>query len=146
MNQMRALVEGFIVGSPFGRKLGIVCDEVAEDRVSVRLPFAPDVVTLGDLVHGGAIASLVDVAATAAAWASPRVEPGGRGTTIGFAISYLAGGRGQDLVATARAIQRGGSITVVDVDVHGADGTYVARATVTYKIALARGTDVRKAS
>jgi uncharacterized protein (TIGR00369 family) len=146
MDQMRTLVEGFIVGSPYGRKLGMVCEEVAEDRVSVRLPFAPDVVTLGDLVHGGAIASLIDVAATGAGWASPRVELGGRGTTVGFAISYLAAGRGQDLLATARVIQRGGSISIVDVDVHGADGTYVARATVTYKIAMARGASLAKAS
>jgi hypothetical protein len=34
-------------------------------------------------------------------------------------------------------IQRGASISVCDVTVHGVDGTLVGRATVTYKIASA---------
>ena len=40
-------------------------------------------------------------------------------------------------VATAAIIQRGASISVCDVTVHGVDGTLVARAAVTYKIASA---------
>ncbi len=134
MEQVRNLVEGFIVGSPYGRLLGMVGETVEADRVRVRLPYREAVTTIGDTVHGGAIASLVDVAATAACWASPSVDAGARGTTIGFAINYLNAGRGQDLVATAEVIQRGRAISVCDVHVRGADGSLVARATVTYKL------------
>ena len=134
MEQVRNLVEGFILGSPYGRLLGMVGEAVEPDRVRVRLPYREDVTTIGDTVHGGAIASLVDVAATAACWASPNVDAGARGTTIGFAINYLNAGRGQDLVATAEVIQRGRAISVCDVHVRGVDGTLVARATVTYKL------------
>ena len=138
MHEIRSLVETFIVGAPYGRRLGVVLDELVEpDRVRVRLPYVEDNTTIADVVHGGAIASLVDIAATAACWASPRVEPGARGTTIGFSINYLTAGRGQDLVGTATVIQRGASISVCDVTVHGLDGTLVARATVTYKVASA---------
>ncbi len=134
MEQMRTLVEGFIVGSPYGRHLGMVAEAVEVDRVRVRLPYREAVTTIGDTVHGGAIASLVDVAATAACWANPGVDAGARGTTIGFAINYLNAGRGQDLVAAADVIQRGRAISVCDVHVRAVDGTLVARATVTYKL------------
>ncbi|MBX3023518.1 PaaI family thioesterase [bacterium] len=138
LDEIRSLVETFIVGAPYARRLGVCLEELVErDRVRVRLPYVEDNTTIADMVHGGAIASLVDVAATAACWASPRVEPGARGTTIGFSINFLAAGRGQDLVATAAVIQRGASIAVCDVAVHGIDGTLAARATVTYKVASA---------
>lgn len=135
MEQIRSLIETFITGAPYGRTLGVGLEAVEPDRVRLRLPYVEANTTLADVVHGGAIAGLVDVAATAACWASPRVEPGARGTTIGFAVNYLTAGRGQDLVATATVIQRGASISVCDVTVHGDDGTLVARATVTYKLA-----------
>jgi uncharacterized protein (TIGR00369 family) len=138
MDNIRLLVERAIVSSPYGRLLGVVCDAVEEDRIAVRLPYREDVTTIGDLVHGGAIASLVDVAATGAAWATPDLPPGARGTTIGFSISYLAAGRAQDLVADARVIQRGSSICVVEVVVRNADSTAVSRATVTYKLSAPR--------
>ena len=134
MQQVRNLVEGFIVGSPYGRHLGIVAETIEVDRVRFRLPYREALTTIGDLVHGGAIASLVDVAATAACWANPSVDPGARGTTIGFAINYLNAGRGEDLIATADVIQRGRAISVCDVHVRGLDDTLVARATVTYKL------------
>jgi len=133
MEHIEALVNGFIVGSPYGRKLGVVTEEIAVDRVRLRLPYHEDVTTIGDLVHGGAIASLVDIAATAAFWANPDVDPSSRGTTIGFSINYLNGGRGTDLVATATVIQRGRSICVGEVRVAAA-ATLVASATVTYKL------------
>ena len=134
MEQARGVVEGFIVGSPYGRHLGIVADAIEVDRVRFRLPYREAMTTIGDLVHGGAIASLVDVAATAACWANPAVEPTSRGTTIGLTLNYLNAGRGQDLVATADVVQRGSSIVVCDVTVRGTDDGVVARALVTYKL------------
>lgn len=134
MEQARSVVEGFIVGSPYGRQLGIVTEGVEADRVRLRLPYREAVTTIGDMVHGGAIASLVDVAATAACWAHPSVAPTSRGTTIGLTINFLNAGRGQDLIATADVVQRGKSIVVCEVAVRGVDETVVARALVTYKL------------
>jgi uncharacterized protein (TIGR00369 family) len=108
--------------------------EVAPDRVQVRLPFRPEVTTVGDLVHGGAIAALVDVAATAAFWTGADLARKPRGTTIGFTVNFLAPARGCDLVAEARVVQRGRSISVGEVTVTGAGGRAVARALVTYKL------------
>jgi uncharacterized protein (TIGR00369 family) len=131
-------IEKLIVGSPYGRLLGLACEAVAPDRVRVRLPFRPELATLGELVHGGAIASLVDVAATAAAWATPEATLSARGTTVGFSLSFLAPALGCDLVAEAAVVRRGGSLCTLEVDVSGAGRGSVARALVTYKLSLAR--------
>ena len=133
MEDYERIVRDAIAGAPYARKLGAVCEEVAVDHVVMRLPWTPDHTTIGDMIHGGAIASLVDIAATAVCWATPDLAPGARGTTIGFSISYLNAGRAQDLLATGRVVQRGRSIVIAEVDVRGVDGKHVARATVTYK-------------
>ena len=65
---MTDVVRGAIVMSPLGTLLGMELLDVGDDVVRVRLPFRDSVTTLGNLVHGGAISALVDVAATAAAW------------------------------------------------------------------------------
>jgi uncharacterized protein (TIGR00369 family) len=131
-----SVIEKAIVASPFGALVGLVCESVAEDRVRLRLPFRPQVTTVGDMVHGGAIAALVDVAATAAAWATPAATLQARGSTVGFSLNFLAPGRGQDLVAEAQLVQRGRSLCVCEVAVSDAAGTAVARSLVTYRLAL----------
>jgi uncharacterized protein (TIGR00369 family) len=130
------LVEFGIVRSPYGQLLGLELASAEPDHVRVRLPYRKDVTTLGDTVHGGAIAGLVDSAATAAFWAHPAATPSARGTTIGFSINFLAAGRGQDLFADARVRRRGREICSGEVSVTDAAGREVAVALVTYKLSL----------
>jgi uncharacterized protein (TIGR00369 family) len=124
--------------SPYADQLGIRVEAVGEGHVRARLPYAPRNVTMGDLVHGGALASLVDVAATAAAWCSDKLPQSPRGTTVGFQIQFLSGVRSEEVVVDARVVQRGGSLTIIDVDGHGADGRLVVKALVTYKLSGSR--------
>jgi uncharacterized protein (TIGR00369 family) len=131
-----ALIEKGIVLSPYGRLLGLSPEEVAVDRVRVRLPFREEVTTLGEMVHGGAIASLVDVAATAAGWATPAATLAARGTTVGFSLQFLAASLGSDLVAEARVVKRGGTLVVIEVSVADGSGQETARALVTYKLSV----------
>ena len=130
----RAIVEKVIVGSPYGRLLGFVLEACEEDRVAVRLPYRTDVTTVGDTVHGGAIAGLIDTAATGAFWAKSGLSAGARGTTIGFSLSFLSAGRGVDLVAEARVRRRGREICNGEVIVRDPKGNEVAQAIVTYKL------------
>jgi uncharacterized protein (TIGR00369 family) len=134
MSSAEEIVRTVIVSAPFGQLLGLVAERVEPDRVSVRLPFRPQLTTVGDVVHGGAISALIDVAATAAVWAGADVTQQRRGATAAITVTYLAPGTGQDLVATAEVIRRGRSLCVCDVTVDGAKGERVARALVTYKI------------
>jgi uncharacterized protein (TIGR00369 family) len=134
---VRQIVDGAIVKSPYGKLLGLALENVEPDRVRVRLPYRAEVTTLGDTVHGGAIAALVDVSATAAFWAHPAASPSARGTTIGFSINFISAGRGQDLIANASVRRRGKEISTGEVSVTDAAGREVAVALVTYKMSLA---------
>ncbi|MEO8604795.1 MAG: PaaI family thioesterase [bacterium] len=127
------IIADHVAGAPLAKLLGIAVESVAPDVVVLRLPFREAVTTLGDLIHGGAISGLIDVAATAAAWTGAQIERGPRGTTVGLTVNFLAAARGEDLRATARIIQRGRSMVVCEVSVAGASSE-VARALVTYKL------------
>jgi uncharacterized protein (TIGR00369 family) len=128
------VVRGLIGGSPLAALLGMAVETIERDRVRVRLPYRSEVTTVADMVHGGAIAALVDVAATAAVWSGAELSDRARGTTVGLSVSYLAAARGADLVATATVIQRGRTICVCEVKVAGKDEKPVATALVTYKV------------
>ena len=128
------IVRQAIVASPLGVLLGVEAVEIAVDRVRIGLPYRSEVTTMGDLVHGGAISALIDIAATAAFWTGADLARNPRGTTIGFSVNFLAPARGQDLIAEATVVQRGRTISVGEVTVTATDGRAVARALVTYKL------------
>lgn len=128
------LIRDVIVDSPLAGHLGMTLEEVAEDRARLGLPFADHNVTIGDTVHGGAIVSLIDAAAAAAAWATDRLPDNLRGSTVSLTVNFLAGARGQSLRADARVLRRGSSICFLEVDVSTDAGTSVARGLVTYKM------------
>ncbi|TMC57799.1 MAG: PaaI family thioesterase [Chloroflexota bacterium] len=96
--------------------------------------YSPVFVTIGSTIHGGAIASLIDTAATVAAWSDNTVPENMRGTTVGLTVTYLAPAEGEDLRATARVLRRGRSLVYLDVEVQSVSGTSVARGLVTYKL------------
>ncbi len=121
--------------SPFAKKLGIVCDHVEDDRAVYSMAFDEDNVTIGDVVHGGAICSLADVAATGAAW-STITEPGKyRGITIDLSLSFIGAARSSGIVADATVVKRGGTVCFVDVELRSTDGReLIARCKVVYKL------------
>lgn len=130
------LISEFLKHSPFVVHLGIELREIEDDRCLLALPFREEVVTIGDMVHGGAVATLVDTAAMAASWSAIEFdgEPP-RGTTVGLTTDFLAAARAQELLAEARVLRRGASLCFCEVKVHGAeDGKLVASGLVTYKL------------
>ena len=124
----------FVPASPYVVHLGIRLDELRPDGATLTLPFLPNLATLGTVVHGGAIASLLDTAAMAAAWSGAEAPANMRGTTVGLTVSYLAPANGEDLQATASVLRRGRSLVYVEVEVRGATAGLVAKGLVTYKL------------
>ena len=124
----------FIPSSPFVAKLGIVAEVLDADEVRLRLPWDPSNVTLGDMVHGGAIAALADVTVMAAAWAGAEVPDSLRGVTTSMAIQFLAPARASDLIGVGRVLRRGTTLVTCEVDVTLPDGEAVAKAIATYKV------------
>ena len=91
--------------------------EIEDDRALLALPFREEVVTIGDVVHGGAISALIDTAAMAAAWSAIEFEQPPKGTTVGFTVDFLSAGRGADLLADARVLRRGSTLCFCEVRV-----------------------------
>src|SRR4051812_15357262 len=67
------MISAFIPVSPFVKELGIELVHLGADEAELRLPWAPRLATMGDVVHGGAIAALLDTAGMAAAWSDDTV-------------------------------------------------------------------------
>lgn len=128
------LVRGFLESSPFAAHLGIRLASLTTDRAELELPFAQSLVTVGDVVHGGAISALIDTVATAAAWATDELPENARGTTVSLTVTFVGAARATDLTAIAQVVGRGRNLCYCEVDVRGADGTTVARGLVTYKL------------
>ena len=74
----------------------------------LELPFKPELATIGDVVHGGAIGALIDTAAMAAAWATDEVPESAAGSTVSLSVNFASAAAGVDLrAAGARGQARG---------------------------------------
>ncbi|MHC9294054.1 PaaI family thioesterase [Mycobacterium sp. LTG2003] len=124
----------FLPQSPFVAKLGIVAESLDGPEVRIRLPWDPSNVTLADMVHGGAIATLADVTVMAAAWAGADVPDSLRGVTVSMSVQYLAPARATDIIGIGRVLRQGRSLVSCDVDIVTPDGDAVAKAIATYKV------------
>jgi uncharacterized protein (TIGR00369 family) len=124
----------FLPQSPFVTKLGIVAETLDGDEVRLRMPWDPTNVTLGDMVHGGAIAALADVTVMAAAWAGVAAAKSLRGVTVSMSMQFLAPARATDLIGVGRVLRQGKTLVNCDVDVVTPDGELVAKAIATYKV------------
>ena len=135
MSTRAELVEAFIPQSPFVGHLGMRLTALEQDRAEMVLPFSEDLATIGDVVHGGAIATLIDTAGMAAAWAD-RSDPGERaGSTIGLSVDYVSAARGEDVTAEATVVRRGQSLCFCEVEATGEAGQVVAKGLVTHRFA-----------
>lgn len=127
------LVRGWLENSPYATHLGIELVSVAGGEAELRLPFRPELATVGDVVHGGAISSIVDTAAAAAAVSAADHGELKGGTTVDLSVSLVGAARGSDLTARARVIRSGRAISFCEVDVTEAEAEAVAKGLVTYR-------------
>lgn len=110
----------------FCRDNGIRLEEVSEERSVARVAIGPHLLNASDVVQGGAIFALCDLAFAGVA------NAGGERTVAQTAsISYLRPGTGSELVASARPLHRGKRSAVIAVEVVNDAGKLVAAATVT---------------
>lgn len=100
-------------------------------RAVVRLPVDDAVHNANNTLHGGAIATLVDIAGTAAIITADRDNRSG--STTDLTLSCLAPGlSGQAVLAEATVLKCGKTLAFVGVDVRReADGVLVAQGRMT---------------
>lgn len=120
--------------SPFANHVGIKLESLEPDAATLALDYHDSVATVPGLVHGGAISTLVDTAATLASWSTPDGSVPSAGTTVGMTVDFLRAARGVDLRAVARVVKRGRSLCFVDVEVTDPGGDLIAKGLVTYKV------------
>src|SRR5713226_6886212 len=99
-------IRQFFPTSPYVVHLGMQLTDLQPGVATLTLPFTNALVTIGTIVHGGAIASLIDTAATVAAWSDVEVPTKVRGTTVNLTVAYLAATEQEDLQAIARVLRR----------------------------------------
>jgi len=128
------IIRQFLPNSPYVNHLGIQLTDLRKDQATLTLPFTGELITIGTTIHGGAIASLIDTSAMVAAWSGATASADTRGTTVALTVNYLAAAQKEDIQATARVLRRGRSLIYLDVEVHSASGTLVAKGLVTYKL------------
>jgi uncharacterized protein (TIGR00369 family) len=127
------VIQQFVPNSPFAGELGLRLDHVGDDEAVLVLPFRPELATMGDVVHGGAISTLIDTAGMAAAWADDTEPDQLAGSTVGLTVDFLAAARGSDLTARARVLRRGRSLCFCEVDVTDAAGEPIAKGLMTHR-------------
>jgi uncharacterized protein (TIGR00369 family) len=110
--------------APFHRLLGLAVTQVRPGEVEVVLPYSDRLLatSTAPYIHGGAIATLIDVAGNFAIIAATgRDIP-----TIDLRVDYLRPVRGGALRAIGRAVKVGRRLGVADVEVFDEAGQTVA--------------------
>ena len=116
--------------------LGIEVESAERGHVELGLEMRDELGTrLPGIMHGGAVASLIDSAAGAATSTlrEPDDETWGGQATTDVNATFLAAATGR-IVAEARVLRSSRSFSFVQVDVRAEDGTLVAVGRATYTI------------
>lgn len=118
----------------FAHHVGIVVDELRQDYGRLRLPYADHLPQPAGVVHGGAIATLIDtVVVPAVGWAYDFGSV--TFSTIGLHVDYLRPAIDTDLVAEGWVERRGRSVVFCRAEVRRAvDAELVATGTLTYSV------------
>src|ERR1700741_1074759 len=114
-------IERAIEAVPYARLLGIELDKVTPGEATLTLDIRPELSQNHGVIHGGAIASLID---TATAFAIlTLLEPEERVTTVDLSISYLRPALEGQLTATARVLRHGRRLLGTSAEVTDKAGT-----------------------
>ncbi|MGH9930425.1 MAG: PaaI family thioesterase [Pyrinomonadaceae bacterium] len=115
---------------PYAHLLGIELDDISKGAATLGLHVRKELTQNHGVVHGGAIASLID---TAMAFAIiSLLAPRERVTTVDLTISYLRPLTKGRITAVAKVVRAGRRLFVVSADVFGADGELATTALSTY--------------
>ena len=119
---------------PFVTHLKIVTESLGEGEARLSLPVEPHLKNSLGTVHGGVIMSLLDVALCTAARTLHRDSVGV--VTIDMSTSFIGGGSGARLVAEARVLKDGRTMSFVEGEAKNEDGSLVAKAIATVRVRL----------
>jgi len=119
---------------PFLSHLKILTETLDQGSARLSLPVEPHLTNSLGKVRGGVIMSLLDVALCTAA---RTLHPESVGViTINMSTSFIGAGDGARLLADARVMKDGRSLSFVEAEAKNEDGTLVAKAVATVRVLL----------
>lgn len=121
----------------FPSLVGVEVEEVRLDYCRMRLPFKPELEQPMGLVHGGAIATLIDVVVVPAI--GSNIDPGVGYSTVDMHIQYMNALVKDGAVAEGWVVKRGRSLMFCRAEVFAeSTGRLLATGSLTYAIAPLR--------
>ncbi|WP_075183428.1 thioesterase family protein [Pantoea sp. 1.19] len=137
----------FVYHMPFNQALGLELSRLEEGYAELR--FRNQTMLVGNaaqqILHGGVIASVLDVAAGLVCVTSSLTRHAemdeeqlrqrlARMGTIDLRVDYLRPGRGDHFTASSSLIRAGNKVSVARVELHNDAGVHIATAIATYLI------------
>ena len=119
---------------PFLQHLKIQTDELGQGSARLSMPIEPHLTNSLGTAHGGVIVSLLDVALCTAA---RTLHPDSIGViTIDLSTSFIGGASSPRLIADARVLKDGRSMSFVEAEAKNEDGSLVAKTIATVRVRL----------
>ena len=119
----------------FSSFLGFEIVEIRTDYCRIRMPFRPELEQAGGVVHGGAIASLLDTVVVPAVGSA--YLQGARFSTVDMHVQFMSALIGEDAVAEGWVVKRGRTVVFCESEVRtAASGKLIARSVLTYNVTL----------
>ena len=144
---LKLVGEMFVYHMPFNRALGMELE--CYEKEFAQLAFKNQPMMVGNwaqsILHGGVIASALDVAAGLVCVGSTLTRHEtisedelrqrlSRMGTIDLRVDYLRPGRGERFTATSSLLRAGNKVAVARVELHNEEQLYIASATATYMV------------
>ncbi|MFZ9627757.1 MAG: PaaI family thioesterase [Ilumatobacteraceae bacterium] len=121
----------------FPSLVGLEIEEIRTDYCRMRMPFRHDLEQPAGVVHGGAIATLLDTVVVPAV--GQAYGPDARFSTVDFHLQYLSALAVDDAVAEGWVVRRGRTLVFCEAEaVAVRTGAVVARALLTYHVSTGR--------
>ena len=124
------MMRGILTTVPFAQLLGIELVAASKGSATLRFVIRPELTQNYGLMHGGAMASLIDTA-TAFAIVSQLTQPE-RFTTVDLTVNYLRPITEGSATCVARVIRAGRRLLTLSAEVHDNAGNLAAIAVSTY--------------
>jgi len=115
---------------PYARLLGMEFVGAERGAATFALEVREELTRMGGIVHGGALASLLDTAAAFAV--HTLLEPGARTVTVDLTVHFLRPVSAGRVEARARVLREGRRIVIISAEVTDQTGLLFATATTTY--------------
>jgi uncharacterized protein (TIGR00369 family) len=120
----------------FPQVVGLQLEEVRLDYARMRLPYRSELDQPAGVMHGGAIATLIDTVVVPAVASPFDAIP--MMLTLTMTVQYLGAIVGEDAVADGWITRRGTSVAFCEVLVRTASGQPAATGQLTYKVSPPR--------